>query len=162
MTPPGPRPSPVPDVLSALATALWYALPDYSRSRRTRALVKAGILAAGAAYGYRVVRERPPGGPGLPPEEPASTTDGTERWSARSAVAFAVAAVVALGSTAAGTVYVERVVYRLGERLSQGGVRYAHTRIGAVLGALSLASTIVIGAVGTRLTRAAAEPSGEG
>ncbi|MHA7208113.1 hypothetical protein [Arthrobacter sp. MDT1-65] len=72
ITPPLPAPpsTGLPDVLTAVATAGWYALPDYIRSRAARGAVKTGILLASAAYGSRVVKRRPPPAQdGRPPAE---------------------------------------------------------------------------------------------
>ena len=145
---PAPRSSFHPDVLSGLSIALWYALPDYSRSRRTRTLAKTGIVAASAVYAHRIVaRERSADGrDGGTAPVPIRTGPG----SPRGAVVAGLTALALLGSTAAVMVGMERLVYRLGENLSRDGVRFAHTRIGGVVGAVSFGSTMAISAVHAR------------
>lgn len=159
-------PSVLPDIVSGAGIALWYSLPDYTSSRRTRVVVKTGIVAASAAYGAYVLRSRPvssdgagsatgaaapfepapgepaPGEPELPGSRPHRTKPGRP--------ALIGLAVVLLGSTAAVTVYLERVVYRLGERLSGRGVRLAHTRIGVALAVLSTLATLAGDVLRTR------------
>ncbi len=75
---------------------------------------------------------------------------GTDPGSLRRAVVVGLAAVALLGSTAAVTVGMERFVYRFGEKLSRDGVRFAHTRIGAVVGAVSVGTTIATTVVRAR------------
>lgn len=127
--PPAPRSSFHPDVLSSLSITLWYALPDYSRSRRTRTLAKTGIVAASAVYGYRIViRERLAGGldAGMAPvpvrTEPVPVR--TEPGSPRDSVVAGLTALTLLGSTAAVMVGMEHLEYRLGEKLSRDGVQF--------------------------------------
>ncbi|MFJ6002943.1 hypothetical protein [Arthrobacter sp. NPDC092385] len=154
------RPSLLPDVVSGAGIALWYSLPDYAASRRTRAVVKAGVIAASAAYGAYVLRggqsSADGGSPVLPepaseksgPGEPASEKSGPGCPGSRpertkpGRPALIALAVVLLGSTAAVTIYMERFVYRFGEKLSSRGVRLAHTRIGVALAVLSTLASV--------------------
>ena len=154
------RPSLLPDIVSGAGIALWYSLPDYTASRRTRAVAKAGVIAASAAYGAYVLRGGPSsadgGSPVLPepapgepvPEEPASEESGPGLPGSRPGrtkpgrPALIALAVVLLGSTAAITVHMERFVYRFGEKLSSRGVRLAHTRIGIALAVLSTLASV--------------------
>jgi hypothetical protein len=172
------RPAVLADIVSGAGIALWYSLPDYTASRRTRAVVKTGVIAASAAYGAHVLRGGPSspdgGGPVLPepapgdpvPGEPASEDSGPEepgpvipgsrpeRAKAGRPVLIALA-VVLLGSTAAITVHMERFVYRFGEKLAGRGVRLAHTRIGVALAVLSTLASVAGDALRDRRTDAA-------
>lgn len=150
-------PPALPDLVSGLGIALWYALPDYTRDRRIRAGVKAGIIASSALYGIHVLKSREASGTSgcTPVEELQPKAVGPDAAGVEAAgetrsrtglprhpVVLALAAVALLGSTAVGTIGMERVVYRYGEKLTGRGVRLAHTRIGVVLAVLSTVTTV--------------------
>jgi hypothetical protein len=117
--------------VSALTVLTWYALPDAVRSRRARAMIKAGLLgvtAAGAAMFPQVFPE-------VRDDRPEPRID------------LPVPALVALGVGAAavasaGTIGFERAVFASGERRRASGVRCAHTpaavAMALVTGAIAL------------------------
>ncbi|CAL8980276.1 hypothetical protein PROP_03099 [Propionicimonas sp. T2.31MG-18] len=117
MTMDGPRTSRLAFAgVSALTVLTWYALPDAVRSRRARAVIKAGLLgvtAAGAVMIPQVfpeVRDFRPG-PLIDLPAPALVSLG----------------VGATALAAAGTVWFEKAVFASGERRRARGVRCAHT-----------------------------------
>ena len=117
---------------SALTVLTWYALPDAVRSRRARAVIKAGLLgvsAAGVAMIPRVFPEarRLKPGPGVDLPGP-------------------VVGALAVGGTAvaaAGTIWLEKAIYARGERKRARGVRCAHTPAAAAMALATGAAALV-------------------
>ncbi len=158
------------DLLAGLGITVWYALPDYTRSRPLRIAAKSAILAISAVYGAASIRRQ--GGealddaapePGAESERsttrlPEARADGTAPPAPASGISakayhplvFPLAAVAILGGGAAFTVGMERFVYRFGERLAGRGVHLPHSRIGLVLGVVSTAATLGADAMRTR------------
>lgn len=109
----------------------WYALPDYVRSKPTRALLKTVGLATFAALGIRDIR----------PEAGWRSAGDAPRHGAHAeqvpqAAALAGAVVVVLGSTAL-TAVVERRVFRRNEARAARGTRLPHTRSALLFGVLT-------------------------
>lgn len=94
-----------------------------------------------SATGDPALGEPATGEPATEEPEPELPESGPDRTKPGRPVLIGLA-VVLLGSTAAVTVYLERVVYRFGEKLSGRGVRLAHTRIGVALAVLSTVATV--------------------
>ena len=118
--------------VAALTVLTWYALPDAVRSRRARAVIKAGLLgvsAAGAAMIPQVFPEarRLKPGPGIDLPGPA----------------LAALAVGATAVATAGTMWFEKVIYAYGERKRARGVRCAHTRAAAAMALATGAAAVV-------------------
>lgn len=102
--------------VSALTVLTWYALPDAVRSRRARAVIKAGLLgvtAAGAAM--------------IPQVFPEVRDFRPERFNDLPAPAVAALGVGATALATVGTIWFEKAVFASGERKRARGVRCAHT-----------------------------------
>ncbi len=143
--------------VSGSLVSLWYAMPDVVRSRHLRGVLKAVLLLAGGAYGAAAARREQAAGAGRAVDEPpalarirtltstepvldaASIADPAtvpERSRARVLTRGAVALVGVILSVA-GTVALERAVYRWGERRRARGSRGSHTMIGLVSGVVA-------------------------
>ncbi len=118
--------------VSALTVLTWYALPDAVRSRRTRGVIKSGLLgvtAAGAAMIPQVFPEA---------RDLKSEPRVDLPWPAR--------ATLALGATTAaivGTIWSEKAIYAHGERRRASGVRCAHTRTALVMALATGAAALI-------------------
>lgn len=102
--------------VSALTVLTWYALPDAVRSRRARAVIKAGLLgvtAAGAAM--------------IPQVFPEVRDFRLEPFNDLPAPAVAALGVGATALATVGTIWFEKAVFASGERKRARGVRCAHT-----------------------------------
>ena len=134
-----PAPGPSDALVTGVATALWYALPDHVRSRRRRALLKVGIL--GALVGWSALSHPAPPTPSVPAAAVDPTVVDGEREPTRAEVSRTAArtavALAAVGAGAALAVAAEEGLYRFGERSARRGARLPHTRDGLVLGAAS-------------------------
>jgi hypothetical protein len=117
---------------SALTALTWYALPDAVRSRRARAVIKAGLLGVTAA-GVAMI-------PQVFPEarqlklEPRIDLPGP---------ALATLAVGGTAVATAGTIWLEKAIYARGERLRARGVRCAHTPAAAAMALATGAAALV-------------------
>ena len=118
--------------VAALTVLTWYALPDAVRSRRARAVIKAGLLGVTAA-GVAMI-------PQVFPEarqlklEPRIDLPGP---------ALAALAVGGTAAATAGTIWLEKAIYARGERLRARGVRCAHTRAAAAMALATGAAALV-------------------
>ncbi len=118
--------------VSALTVLTWYALPDAVRSRRARAVIKVGLLGV-SAVGVLMI-------PQVFPE--------AQRLKLEPRMDLPVPAIAALavGGTAvatAGTIWLEKAVYALGERQRARGVRCAHTRAATAMALAAGAAALV-------------------
>jgi hypothetical protein len=129
--------SPVDAVVTGVATAVWYALPDHVAARRQRMLVKATLLGASAGWSL-VSRPDPVLVADLPAPPPRADRSRRER-----AARAVVAGLVTAGAVAA-LVGFEVGTYRLGERSARRGVRLPHTRGAVVLGAVSTSAALAM------------------
>jgi len=125
--------------VSALTVLTWYALPDAVRSRRARAVIKAGLLGVTAAGAAMIPRVFPEAGD----FRPAPLID-------LPAPALAGLGVGATAVAAAGTIWFEKAVFAIGERKRARGVRCAHTPVAV---AMALATGAVALADWTKLSR---------
>ncbi|WP_182112578.1 MULTISPECIES: hypothetical protein [unclassified Actinotalea] len=161
----GGRPSKgavVEGVVAGTVAALWYALPDVVRSRGRRVVLKTALVAAGGAYGVALARRERQEADGAADEATADTATTPEEAALariraltstvpvldagaagpppppdRTRVLLIGAAVLAgTVATVAGTVALERAIYRWGERRRARGVRLPHTQTGLVAGLL--------------------------
>ncbi len=118
--------------VTALTVLTWYALPDVARSRRTRVVVKAGLLGVTAA------------GAGMIPQVfPASQRSGPESHAELSGPAVAGLVLAATTVGVAGTVWFEKALYARGERRRTDGVRCAHTRVAVGLALATGAAALI-------------------
>lgn len=120
---PGPA-----DLLLGATTFLWYATPDLLPDRRARTVVKAGLLAGGAAIVARAMREE---GPTPEPAEHA----GAEDLDPRVVAAAGAAAVAALAVSALA----ERGIHRGAQALGRAGLPAPHVAVGLLLGVATTA-----------------------
>ncbi|MBB2921121.1 hypothetical protein [Cellulomonas cellasea] len=157
---------------SGLATTAYYATPDVISSRTARGWVKAGLAAASfavevpqllaeraarraaAAADAAVSTDGSVSADGLPGRSGRAGADGPgadgaagadpspSGASRRRLVALGVVAVAGAASVV-GTVAAERWLFRRGEARAAAGVRFAHTRAAAVLGALTVALSLI-------------------
>ena len=118
--------------VSALTVLTWYALPDAVRSRRARAVIKAGLLVvtgAGMAMVPQVFPDAQRLTDGPPIDVPRTTL---------TAVSIGAAAVAI-----AGTIWGEKAIYARGERIRARGVRCAHTPTAAAMALATGAAMLV-------------------
>jgi len=118
--------------VSALTVLTWYALPDAVRSRRARAVIKVGLLGVSAA-GVGMIPQV------FPDAQPLKLEPRTD-------LPVPAVAALAVGGTAvatAGTIWLEKAVYALGERQRARGVRCAHTRAAAAMALATGAAALV-------------------
>lgn len=117
---------------SALTVLTWYALPDAVRSRRARAVIKAGLLGVTAA-GVAMI-------PQVFSEAPQLTKDPPIDLPRPALTALSIGAAV-IGI--AGTIWGERAIYARGERIRVSGVRCAHTPAAVAMALATGAVTLV-------------------
>lgn len=141
---------------SGLITTAYYATPDVIASRTARGWAKAGIVAVSLAVDLPELRA------GLTTRRAAAAADvpastegsvsaggvsgadlGEPSASRVSGVRLAAVGALAVGAAVAGAVGVERWLFRRGEARAAAGVRFAHTRHAAVLGAMTVALTLL-------------------
>jgi hypothetical protein len=118
--------------VSALTVLTWYALPDAVRSRRARAVIKAGLLGVSAA-GAAMIPQVFPEARRLKPE-PRIDLPGP---------ALAALAVGATAVVTAGTIWFEKAIYARGERKRARGVHCAHTPAAAAMALATGAAALV-------------------
>ncbi|MCC2321380.1 hypothetical protein [Cellulomonas xiejunii] len=163
-----PRSRALNAALTGLATAAYYAVPDVTRSRAARGWLKAACLAAAGAAnavapanrgGWRELRSTWQDGvavDGDPGTDGTHRTDGspagqgvdgsgvaTDDAAPSTKTAIAVGGAVVLAASVALTIAGEKWLFRRAEARAAAGVRFAHTRTGLVLGALSAALALV-------------------
>lgn len=159
-------------LMTGAATTAYYAVPDVARTRAARGWLKAACVAAAFAVPASLEREMwqdaratwqdravaPAPGSDVDTDTDATDadTDATdadgkpttvaEWWRAASPRGKSATVAIALGLTVASTALTvagERWVFRRGETRAAAGVRFAHTRQGLVLGALSAALQLI-------------------
>lgn len=154
-------------VLTALASGLittaYYATPDFVASRVARRWAKAGIAAVSVAVDLpqllaeRASRrsaaeadlaasaDRSVGAGAAPGADVVPRADDAEPSPSDAAGSRLVALGVLAGVVAsvAGLVAVERGIYRRCEARAAAGVRFAHTRAAAALGALTVVLSLI-------------------
>lgn len=133
------RPSVAQAVITGVATALWYAMPDLVRSRPARVALKLGLIGAGGA-GW--VLARPEQADPVGPQGPDVFDEVFEAVRSKPAESLGIGASV-VGLSAVIGVLGEKAIFRFGERRRARGVRGAHLVPAIVLG--------VLGAVTARL-----------
>lgn len=119
-------------------TVVWYAMPDFIKSRRSRLLSKTSLLLGAGAYAFHEVRsERRAAEPSMPSID-QRTDDGTPTKFGYVAVfTAALATILLMLGTLVGASKAERAIFTIGEKLKQGGMTWPHTRIGIVLGCIT-------------------------
>jgi len=154
-----PRSRALTALVTGLATAAYYAVPDVVRSRAARGWLKAGCLAAAVAVSVPTAREGwqeartawrdavaeddTADAPGTADSPDAPSPDAPGPVSPARQAALGAAGAAALVASVAATVAGERWVFRRGEALAAAGVPFAHTRTGLVLGAVAAALALV-------------------
>lgn len=108
---------------SGAAVTAWYALPDAVSDRTTRALLKASLL-----VGTVVVLARQADSPDAPAVVDAPAAP-------KPAVLLGGVALLGVGSGL--SVWLERAIFRRGERRRTEGHRWAHTGLAIAMGAVT-------------------------
>ena len=118
--------------VSALTVLTWYALPDAVRSRRARAVIKAGLLGVTAA-----------GAVMIPQVFPEARDFRPEPLIDLPAPALAALGVGAAALATAGTIWFEKAVFASGERRRARGACCAHTPAAAAMALATGAAALV-------------------
>lgn len=120
---------------AGVTTLVWYAMPDFVRSRRWRCVLKTALLAGGGAGTVQAMRTGD-----LDP----ATWLSDQVWSTGDAIGAGLGVV----AVAALSVAAEKGIFAFGERRRARGVRFAHTV--PALGWAVLAAGAVAAAMGER------------
>lgn len=136
------------DLVLAAAASVWYAVPDYTDSRRQRVLVRTGAAVGGAGLAFWLDPTEDPGQEtddivpvdGEPGEElPVDVEPGEEDPEPGMTPVMIAAVAAGMAASMAVSISVERRIPHLAAWMESRGWRRPNLVIGLVMGALTVA-----------------------